>query len=165
MSIACAEFEPMTQSQLLVPRKSEARTTLLHCLILAENAERREFLTEAAQAAGWEVAAYADASTANVAANRNRYSLALVDLDQLEAGSMSGFRNLAEQLSTSSQSLLMVCGADGNPLEEIWARQLGAWLYLSGVDASCDLTGLFSEAKPVAQKLAAQSEPAYARTA
>jgi hypothetical protein len=165
MSIACAEFEPVTQGQLVVPRTKKVSAALMHCLVVAEDAERCELLADAAHAAGWEVAAYVDASKASVAANRTRYALALVDLDPLEPGRASVFGMLTEQLSAAQQSLLIVCGTDGNAQEEIWARQLGVWLYLPGVDASCDLTSLFSDAKHVAHKLAAPSELAYARTA
>jgi hypothetical protein len=153
MSIAFAEFETMPQSELFTPRKSATQATVLHCLIVAEDAERREFLTEAARVVGWEVAAYADAHAASIAAKHYRHALTMIDLDGLAPGTANGFRTLAEQLSAVTGALLMVCGTDGNALEEIWARQLGVWLYLSGIDTSCDVTSLFSEAKQVVQKL------------
>jgi DNA-binding response OmpR family regulator len=162
MSIAFAEFETTTQSELYVPRSSSTHTALLHCLIVSENAERREFLTESARKAGWEVAVYDEANAAQVSANRNRYALSIVDLDGLEAGSASNFRTLAEQFSAASQPLVMICGSEENALEEIWARQLGVWLYLAGVDPTCDVASLCAEARQVVQK---QSEPTYARTA
>ena len=51
----------------------------------------------------------------------------------------------------------MVCGSEGDVLAEMWARQLGVWLYLAGVDPTCDLTSLCSEAQQVAEKLSAVS--------
>jgi hypothetical protein len=165
MSIAFAEFETATQSEVCVPRPKATRVALLHCLVVAENAERRAFLAESARAAGWEVTVCAGASAASVAANRYRQSLAIVDLADLEAGAASSLRTLTEQLTSGSSPLVMICGAEGNALEEIWARQLGVWLYLSGVDASCDVTSLCRDAKQVTEKLAPQVEPAYARTA
>jgi DNA-binding NtrC family response regulator len=165
MSIAFAELETATHSEPFVPRTSTTRAALLHCLIVSESAERRAFLAQAAEEAGWKVAAYADASSASVAANRFRHELSIVDLDGLEPGAASGFRTLTEQQSTGSQTLLVVCGTAGNPLEEIWARQLGVWLYLAGVDPSCDVTSLCGEAKQVVEKLAPHGKPAYARTA
>ena len=165
MSIAYAEFETATQSEFCVPRGNATRTSLLHCLIVAEDAERREFLAESAQAAGWEVTVCADASSASVAANRFRQSLAIIDLADLEPGASSSFRTLTEQLTSGPSPLVMICGAEGNALEEIWARQLGVWLYLSGVDPTCDVESLCSEARQVAEKLARSVKPAYARTA
>jgi DNA-binding NtrC family response regulator len=165
MSIAYAELETAPQSERFMPRTSATRAALFHCLIVSDNEERRMFLTEAARTAGWEVAAYDEATAASAAAHRTRFSLSIVDLDGLEAGMASGFRTLADHLSTGSQTLLVVCGTAGNPLEEIWARQLGVWLYLAGVDPSCDVTSLCGEAKQVVEKLAPHGKPAYARTA
>jgi DNA-binding NtrC family response regulator len=165
MSIAYAEFETATRSEFFSPRNMATQSTLLHCLVVAEDAQRREFFQAAAETAGWQVAVFADANSARNAANRVRHSLVIVDLAGAKPESSSALRVLAEQLSTDSRRLLIVCGSDGNPLEEIWARQLGVWLYLSGVDLSCDVTLLCSEARQVADKLAPSVKPAYARTA
>ena len=163
MSIAFAELETATQSEVRLPRKKATRAGLLHCLVVSANAQRRAFLAEAARSAGWEVTACSEASTASVAVTRFRQSLAIIDLAELEPGTAGTFRTLAEQLPANSSPLVMICGAEGNALEEIWARQLGVWLYLSGVELTCDVTGVCSEAKQVVQKL--NREPAYARTA
>jgi hypothetical protein len=160
MSIAFAEFETATQSEVCLPRQKATRAGLLHCLIVSEDAERREFLAESARVAGWEVTVCAEASAASLAANRIRHSLVIVDLADLEKSTATNFRTLAEQLTSGASPLVMICGAEGNALEEIWARQLGVWLYLSGVDSTCDVTSLCSDAKQVVQKLS--REPAYA---
>jgi DNA-binding NtrC family response regulator len=165
MSIAYAEFETTTQSEQFVPHVAKTQTALLHCLVLAKDAERREFLEVAAEAAGWQVTAFADANIASNAAHRFRHSLVIVDLEGTEPGNSSSLRALTEQLSADAQRLLIVCGTEGNPLEEIWARQLGVWLYLAGVDLSCDVESLCSEARQVADKLATPAKPQYARTA
>ena len=68
-------------------------------------------------------------------------------------------------MCTDPQRLLIVCGTEGNPLEEIWAWQLGVWLYLAGVDLNCDVESLCSEARQVTNKLATPTKPKYARTA
>lgn len=153
MSIAYAEFETATQSEVCVPRSKATRVGLLHCLIVSENAERRAFLAESARAAGWETTVCADASAAGVAANRHRQSLAIVDLADCEPCTAGELHTLTEHLGAGVSPLVMICGAEGNSLEEIWARQLGVWLYLSGVDPTCDVTGLCHEAKLVTQKL------------
>jgi len=157
MSIAFAELETATQNEVYLPRKKPTSTAVMHCLVVAEQAERREFFAEAARAAGWEVIACDDANSANHAAHRYRHALAIVDLDGLESNAVSRFRDLAEQLSLSANSLLMVCGTDGNTVEEIWARQLGVWLYLSGVDSTCDIASLCGDARQVVQKLNRQA--------
>jgi hypothetical protein len=163
MSIAFAELETDTRSELLAPHRKVAQPTLLHCLVVSEDVERRAFFEATAQSVGWQVTALADANSASNAANRFRHALVIVDLDGVESGNSSSLRTLVEQFSADAQRLLIVCGTEGNPLEEIWARQLGAWLYLSGVDFTCDVESLCSEARQVMQKL--NREPAYARTA
>jgi DNA-binding NtrC family response regulator len=165
MSIAFAEFETATQSERFVPRSNQTQPTLLHALVVAEDAERCEFFHQQAREAGWEVTVCGNANTASNAAARFRHSLVIVDLAGTEPGSASNLRGLKEQLSSDAQRLLVVCGAEGNPLEEIWARQLGVWLYLAGVNPTCDVTSLCLEAKQAAEKLTRAREPAYARTA
>jgi len=156
------EFEVQTQSESFTPRVKRTQQTLLHCLIVAESAERREFLAQQATEAGWRVTVCADAHAASAAAKRWRHALVMVDLDGPEPSSASSLRSFTESLAGDARQLLIVCGSESNPLEEIWARQLGVWLYLSGIDPTCDLTSLCQEAKRVAEKL---SLPAYARTA
>jgi hypothetical protein len=165
MSIAFAEYETATQSERFVPHLPGIQSTLLHCLIISEAAERREFFEAAAQGAGWQVTACADAAAAKHMANRFRHALVIVDLDGVEPSNANGMRALAERLSTDAGRLLMVCGSDGNPLEEIWARQLGVWLYLAGVDLTCDVESLCSEARHMADQWALPVKQAYARTA
>ena len=165
MSIAYAEYETVTHSERFVPRQASAPTTLLHCLIVAEDTERREFFRKSAEAAGWQATVCADAIAATNAANRFRHTLMLVDLADTAPGNATSLRSFAEQLSGNSRQLLVVCGEEGNPLEEIWARQLGVWLYLAGVDSSCDISSLCSEARQVADKLNPPLKPTYARTA
>ena len=43
--------------------------------------------------------------------------------------------------------LLVICGSEDNVDEELWARQLGAWLYLPGVCDGDSLTSLCVEAR------------------
>lgn len=165
MPIAFAELETDTRSEFFSPHHKATQATLLPCLVVSAEAERREFFETAAQAAGWQVTALADTSSAANTVNRFRHALVIVDFDGVEPGNIRGMRALAEQLSADSGRLLMVCGSEGNPLEEIWARQLGAWLYLAGVNLSCDVESLCSEARQVADKLAPKAKQSYARTA
>jgi hypothetical protein len=62
-------------------------------------------------------------------------------------------RWLAERLAADGTLLLVLCGNDGEALEEIWAHQLGTWLYLPGVDEASDLSMVCSEARTVVEKL------------
>jgi hypothetical protein len=48
--------------------------------------------------------------------------------------------------------LLVVCGSEDSVDEEMWARQLGAWVYLPGVSGADALMSLFAEARRVGER-------------
>ena len=58
--------------------------------------------------------------------------MALIDLTG-PTTALRGLRDLCQTLASQSNVLLAVCGNTNDPQEEIWARQLGVWLYLPGV--------------------------------
>jgi DNA-binding NtrC family response regulator len=165
MSVAFADFETGTRSEFFSPQNTVTQSTLLNCLVVSEEAERREFFEAAAERSGWQVTALADAGSASNTSNRFRHSLVIVDFEGTDPGNTSSLRALVEQFSADSSRLLIICGMDGNLLEEIWARQLGAWLYLAGVDFTCDMESLCREARQVADKLGRPAKQTYARTA
>ena len=130
----------------------EARiTSTFQCLVVSMSGSRRSMLEHAAQDAGWSTVVCGDVRAAWMAIKRQRFHLAVIDLDGADA--VSELRELSQEVTLTSNSLLMLCGNEGNALEEIWARQLGAWLYLPGVTEGNDVSALCAEAKPVAEKL------------
>ena len=83
----------------------------------------------------------------------NRMHLAIIDLATAEGEQLGAFKQLTERLSHGGGSpLLMICARETDAEEEIWARQLGVWAYLPGVDADSDMAMLCGEAKNVAEK-------------
>jgi hypothetical protein len=69
--------------------------------------------------------------------------MAVVDLASAVLGETTP---LLEQLAMTSGLLLVVCGQDGDAQEEVFVRQVGAWLYLPGGIQAEQLTVLCSEA-------------------
>ncbi len=114
-------------------------------------------LDKAARTADWETVVCPGSEAGWLALKRQRFQLALVDMDGVQAA--DDLRRLCEDIAQSKKTLLMLCGNEGNALEEIWARQLGAWLYLPGVTQGNDLVALCAEARPVAEKLLGPIEP------
>jgi DNA-binding response OmpR family regulator len=112
----------------------------------------------AAEQAGWETVVCDSVDSGWHVCERERYEMAIVDLDSLDA-SKDGMRELTAQIATHPNLLLMICGNEGDALEEIWARQLGAWLYLPGVSQRCDVEMLCRQALPVAERLAGVTPP------
>jgi hypothetical protein len=80
--------------------------------------------------------------------------LALVDLDKPEGGTPSQFHSLTAELVQLPNLLVVVCGHQNDPGEEIWARGLGAWLYLPGLDQETEVSTVCREAMIASQRLA-----------
>ncbi len=59
---------------------------------------------------------------------------------------------IAEEFASRSNTLVVVCGSGESIDEELWARQLGAWVYLPGVSGGDALMSLFGEAQRVVER-------------
>ena len=125
---------------------NEAKADVCQCLIVSVDQARREMLSRAAADAGWNTVVCADRHNASAAFRRTKCQMALIDLDH-EGSTPEGFRELCQSLSSASKTmLLLVCGHECDPAEEIWARQLGAWVYLPGISlAQADEISLICE--------------------
>jgi len=136
----------------VVPQTTE--TALLQCLVVSADQPRRQMLTQAATDAGWDTVVCADADNALAESQRSCFQLALIDMQGRSGPTPSGFREFCEHLTESSgKQLLAVCGHEGDAKEEIWARQLGAWLYLPGLTDGEEMSVLCGEARTVAKQV------------
>ncbi len=133
----------------------ETAIAQLRCLVVAEEASRRVMLARAAEEVGWDVIVCDSTGSGWHVCERERYELAIVDT--ASSCLPAEMQELAAQIASHPNILLIVCGSEGDPLEEIWARQLGAWLYLPGVSQQCDVEALCREALPVAERLSGES--------
>ena len=136
------------------PKKIQAA----HCLVASANVDKRAFLSDAATHAGWETVVCADAQNATAAARRVRFQMAWIDLDY-HGQTPSGFRDLCQTLAATPEMLLAVCGHVNDAEEEVWARQLGVWLYLPGI--SLEHADEISELCEHAQLLGRGSKASY----
>jgi hypothetical protein len=146
---------PSQQVDLTASPRPRVRCGNFQCLILSGQSSRREMLNRAAETAGWEPVVCPDAETAREQIGRMFLQLAIVDMVPLAGREPPGYRELTEKLARLGGLLLVICGNEGRPQEEIWARQLGAWLYLPGVVESDDVAMLCGEARQIAEQLAA----------
>jgi CheY-like chemotaxis protein len=132
-------------------KQSAKRLQTFQCLVASANQARREMLSKSATAAGWESLVCSDPLQAWAAMHRETFQMSVVDL-QGQAPAVD-FRELCEQLASQRNMLLMICGNEGEATEEIWARQLGTWLYLPGVSIESDLESLCLEGRSIAERL------------
>jgi len=149
---------PLTREQPRLERAVKAIATrgLLECLIVSPRAKQREVLSRAATASGWASVVCSDADTARHLAQRIVVKLAFIDLEQGSLDALVGLQDLASDLSRMGCPLLVVCGTDGDTQQEIWARQLGAWLYLPGIAGVEAMTQLCEEARTVIERSKSQ---------
>jgi DNA-binding response OmpR family regulator len=148
------ESNPATLPRAVVEAPDEVHptTTLCQCLVVSAEPNRREMLKMAAVESGWVVLVCHDAESAREETRRSLFRLALVDLDH--AAAAADLRRLVEQIAAQRNVLVAVCGNDGDAREEIWARQLGTWLYLPGVTDAQDLVSPCTDARLALERMA-----------
>ena len=122
------------------------RQALFECLIVAHVDQRGGMLKQAAQDGGWDPLVCCDAEAAAEQGARRRFKLALLDFQYAPGPAIPRLRRLSESLSAQAGPLVIVCGHENDPPEEIWARQLGVWLYLPAVDETCDIASVCRQA-------------------
>ena len=141
---------PAVHAHAVIAQRAAPVIGLLECLVVAGGRQRQEMLATAAAERGWETIVCQDADSALRCLAQHSVRLALVDL---EGGTRTRLAHLLEKLAASRGLLLIVCGNEDDAGEELWIRQLGAWLYLPGVVESSDLSALCGEARQIAEKL------------
>jgi len=150
------------QGTLSTSDSSRTAVGLFQCLIVSNDPRRREMLMRSAREGGWNTIVAPDVVSARSLMRRYFVQLAIVDLEHTTSTEPEGFREVLEELSALSGLLLIVCGNEDEPLEEIWARQLGVWLYLPGVTAGEDVTMLCGEALQIAGQIhGVRHDPAH----
>jgi DNA-binding response OmpR family regulator len=80
------------------------------------------------------------------------YQLVVVDIAHPVGDRVNDSIEIAEEFASRPGTLLVVCGCEDSVDEELWARQLGAWVYLPGVSSGDALVSLFSDARRVAER-------------
>lgn len=132
--------------------RHETASDVPACLVAGLSADRRSLLMTAAQSAGWETVGCDDAVGAQRQTLLEPRQMVVVDLESAEGAAPEQLKKLCERLARQKDMLLVLCGNASNAMEEIWARQLGAWLYLPGVVDDSDLSSLFQEAGQIARR-------------
>ncbi len=149
------------QSRLEPQFPASAKTGLFQCLVVAIDPQRCEVLARAAADGGWQSIACTDADAARSYLARMLVQLTVVDLENPGGPDPIGFRELIEEISQRQGLLLVMCGKPGDWREELWARQLGSWLYLTGVETD-GLTLICGEARQVCEQLLQAHRPSSA---
>lgn len=127
-------------------QQRKAELGLYQCLISSASRARRNMLSKAAADAGWDSILCNSPEEVGNNLELTMFQFALVDLDHRGA-TPSGARDLVQNLIQGDPNALIgVCGHEADPAEEIWARQLGVWVYLPGATTSSEMSILFEQA-------------------
>lgn len=127
--------------------RSTRRMGLLDCLVVSGDSSRRHRFEAAAELAGWlECVSPQTSGELSQAVDRD-FQLVIVDVTSPLGKQVSDTLEVAEEMAARPGTLLVICGSEDNADEELWARQLGAWLYLPGVCDGDSLTSLCVEAR------------------
>lgn len=118
----------------------------LGCLVFGLQSDRRQFLVQAARSAGWDAVEYTQDPIRVGPREFEGQRLIVFDLEAEDGSSSASLQSSAERAARQKGVLIVLCGNEGNAAEEIWARQLGVWLYLPGAVDNVDLADVFEEA-------------------
>jgi hypothetical protein len=143
----------LVSPELRATASRRAAAGLQTCLVVSTSARRAQLWVRAAHDEQWATIVCNTADDALRQSIRNRVELALVDLESAAPSQERMLRTLVERLAEHSGPLVAVCGNPDDVTGEVWSRQLGAWMYLPGVDRHSDIALLCSEARGILQKL------------
>lgn len=142
-SVDCAPgaIRPGVAEQRRRRAPAATATTTWTSLVVSPNGDRRRRIVSAAEVGGWRVIECTQVDEALRRAERWRTQLAVLDLYGAAATDRVALQSLAEKLAGRPEPLLMICD-DAAANDELWARQLGAWLYLPAPELGDDLVGV-----------------------
>ena len=127
---------------------------LMKCLVVSGDAGLRNRLDAVTELSGWSACdAPAEADDLGALVDRD-YQLVIADIAHPLGDRVNDTVEIAEEFAGRPGTLLVVCGSEDNVDEELWARQMGAWVYLPGVSSGDALVSLFAEARRVAERRA-----------
>jgi DNA-binding response OmpR family regulator len=125
---------------------------VMKSLVVSGDRGLRKRLEAVSELSGWPACdAPADAGELGSAVE-GEYQLVIVDIAHPIGDRVNDSIEVAEEFAGRPGTLLVVCGSDESVDEELWARQLGAWVYLPGVSSGDALVSLFSDARRVAER-------------
>lgn len=139
--------------------RSTRRTGLLDCLVVTGDSALKRRCEVAVELAGWLECATPETSEELRQAVDREFQLVIVDITAPLGDRVNDTLELAEEMAARPDTLVVICGSQQSVDEELWARQLGAWLYLPGVRDGDSLTSLCVEARRLRD-----SAPAFAGT-
>jgi hypothetical protein len=143
---------PSPRSDVAAVNALAAPPQLLRCLVVSPCAERRRLIRAAAESQAWDAILCRDAGEFLRAAFKRLVPLMVVDLPPRDSKHYGELREATDRARQATNSLLVIAGADGESTDEIWARKLGVWGYLSEANSQRGFELIFSEARRAVER-------------
>jgi DNA-binding response OmpR family regulator len=125
---------------------------VMKCLVVSGDEGLRHRLDTMADLAGWSACdTPVDAADLRSVVDGD-YHLVIVDIARPVGERVNDTVEIAEEFASRPGTLVVVCGSGDSVDEELWARQLGAWVYLPGIAGGDALMSLFAEAGRVVER-------------
>jgi hypothetical protein len=125
---------------------------VMRSLVVSGDRGLRNRLESVSELSGWSACVAPVDAMSLCSAVEGEYQLVVVDIANPVGDRVNDSIEIAEEFAGRPDTLLVVCGSDDNVDEELWARQLGAWVYLPGVSSGDAMVSLFSDARRVAER-------------
>jgi hypothetical protein len=153
MVVACGiTSEEVRSLATQAPAVRAGRLPSLKCLVVSGDGGLRGRLESVADLSGCATCVSPADVTELTNAVESEFQLVFVDIASPLGDRVNDTVEVAEEFASRPGTLLVVCGSEDSVEEELWARQLGAWVYLPGVSSGDALVSLFVEARRLAER-------------
>ena len=125
---------------------------LMKCLVLSGNRGLRNRLDAVTELSGWSACDAPEDAADLQAVVDGDYQLVIADISKPLGDRVNDTVEIAEEFASRPGTLLVVCGSEDSVDEELWARQMGAWVYLPGVTGGDALVSLFADARRLVER-------------
>ena len=125
---------------------------LLKCLVLSGDRGLRGRLDAVAELGGWSACDAPEDAADLQAAIDGDYQLVIADVANPLGDRVNDTVEIAEEFAARPGTLVVVCGSEDSVDEELWARQIGAWVYLPGVSGGDALMSLVTDARRLVER-------------
>jgi len=125
---------------------------LLKCLVVSGDEGLRRRLDTMAELAGWSACETPADGAELRSLVEGDFHLVITDIAHPLGDRVSDTVEITEEFTSRPNTLVVVCGSGESVDEELWARQLGAWVYLPGISGGDALMSLFAEAQRVVER-------------
>ena len=125
---------------------------LMKCLVLSGDRGLRNRLDAVTELSGWSACDAPEDAADLQAMVDGDYRLVIADIANPIGDRVNDTVEIAEEFAARPGTLVVVCGSEDSVDEELWARQMGAWVYLPGVSGGDALVALFADARRLVER-------------